>query len=83
MNRSCCCDPHHTHKESILRGGFEIYERLFMELELATAELPPASKSTLPDGLELRAWRDSDFNAAGQLIAHAYEGHLDGVINDQ
>ena len=40
-----------------------------------------------PDGaldeLELRPWRDSDFAAAGHLIAHAYEGHLDGIINDQ
>ncbi len=33
--------------------------------------------------LELRPWRDSDFAAAGRLIAHAYEGHLDGIINDQ
>jgi ribosomal protein S18 acetylase RimI-like enzyme len=35
------------------------------------------------DELELRSWRDSDFAAAGHLIATAYEGHLDGVINDQ
>jgi ribosomal protein S18 acetylase RimI-like enzyme len=33
--------------------------------------------------LELRSWKDSDFSAAGHLIAHAYEGHLDGIINDQ
>src|SRR3984957_7329926 len=52
-----------------------------MELELNSASLvegPPRL-----DGLELRPWRDSDFAAAGHLIAHAYEGHLDGVINDQ
>jgi len=35
------------------------------------------------DGMELRAWKDSDFSAAGHLIAHAYEGHLDAIINDQ
>jgi ribosomal protein S18 acetylase RimI-like enzyme len=56
--------PHGTHAETLRNAGFQIYERLFMELELST-------------------WRDSDFAAAGQLIAHAYEGHLDGIINDQ
>ena len=31
----------------------------------------------------MRRWRDSDFNAAGRLIAAAYEHHLDSRINDQ
>ena len=31
----------------------------------------------------MRTWKDSDFSAAGHLIAQAYEGHLDGIINDQ
>jgi ribosomal protein S18 acetylase RimI-like enzyme len=73
--------PHGTHAETLRNAGFQIYERLFMELELGSASFlkgPPRL-----DGLELRAWRDSDFAAAGHLIAHAYEGHLDGVINDQ
>ena len=49
--------------------------------------VPQACSKGRPSGaldeLELRAWRDSDFAAAGHLIAHAYEGHLDGIINDQ
>jgi ribosomal protein S18 acetylase RimI-like enzyme len=74
---------HGTHTEMLRRSGFEIHERLFMEQDLGSARLldgPPAGRF---EELELRSWRDSDFAAAGRLIAHAYEGHLDGVINDQ
>jgi ribosomal protein S18 acetylase RimI-like enzyme len=74
---------HGTHTEMLRRAGFEIHERLFMELDLAAMsgeEEPPPGRF---DELELRSWRDSDFAAAGRLIAHAYEGHLDGIINDQ
>ena len=73
--------PHGTHAEILRNAGFEIYERLFMELELSSANLPETAPDL--DGLVLRAWKDSDFSAAGHLIAQAYEGHLDGVINDQ
>jgi ribosomal protein S18 acetylase RimI-like enzyme len=75
--------PHGTHTETLRNAGFEIYERLFMELELGSTNLdegPPAGRMS---ELELRSWKDSDFSAAGHLIAHAYEGHLDGIINDQ
>ena len=75
--------PHGTHRETILKAGFQVYERLFMELELSSTEPRDTLPAGLLDGLELRAWRDSDFAAAGRLIADAYEGHLDGVINDQ
>jgi ribosomal protein S18 acetylase RimI-like enzyme len=79
--------PHGTHAETLRKAGFQIYERLFMELELGSANLfagphNGAGQGVL-DELELRPWRDSDFGAAGHLIAHAYEGHLDGIINDQ
>jgi ribosomal protein S18 acetylase RimI-like enzyme len=33
--------------------------------------------------LRIRPWQDSDFNPAGRLIADAYSGHLDSIINDQ
>ena len=33
--------------------------------------------------LELRPWRDEDLNAAARLIATAYSGHPDSLINDQ
>ncbi len=79
--------PHGTHAETLRNAGFQIYERLFMELELSSARLLEGPPDSGPDGvldeLELRPWRDSDFAAAGHLIAHAYEGHLDGIINDQ
>jgi ribosomal protein S18 acetylase RimI-like enzyme len=37
----------------------------------------------LANGLELRPWRDEDLNAAARLIAAAYAGHPDSVVNDQ
>jgi len=76
--------PHGTHTDTLRNAGFQIYERLFMELELSSTNVfegPPANDGL--DGMELRAWKDSDFTAAGHLIAHAYEGHLDALINDQ
>src|ERR1700722_5381361 len=75
--------PHGTHAEILRNAGFQIYERLFMELDLGSANLLGEPPQGALDELELRPWRDSDFAAAGHLIAHAYEGHLDGVINDQ
>ena len=75
--------PHGTHRDTILNAGFEMYERLFMELELSSVPAGEALPAGGLDGLELRPWRDSDFAAAGHLIAQAYEGHLDGIINDQ
>jgi ribosomal protein S18 acetylase RimI-like enzyme len=75
--------PHGTHEETLRRSEFEIYERLFMELDLSSANLVDAPLDGVLKELELRTWKDSDFTAAGQLIAQAYEGHLDGVINDQ
>jgi ribosomal protein S18 acetylase RimI-like enzyme len=75
--------PHGTHAEILRNAGFQIYERLFMELELSSANLLEGPPGGRMGGLELRAWRDTDFAAAGHLIADAYEGHLDGIINDQ
>jgi ribosomal protein S18 acetylase RimI-like enzyme len=37
----------------------------------------------VPPELELRAWRDDDLSAAARLIATAYSGHPDSLINDQ
>lgn len=74
--------PHGSHSGPLLRAGFHMYKRLFMELDLSAAdskEEPPP----LPEGLELRPWRDADFSPAGRLISEAYRGHLDSVINDQ
>jgi ribosomal protein S18 acetylase RimI-like enzyme len=75
--------PHGTHSEVLARNGFEIYERLFMELDLASVELSNAIPNTLPIRPEMRSWRDGDFTPAAHLISDAYQGHLDSLINDQ
>src|SRR6202453_469647 len=56
--------PHGTHAETLRNAGFQIYERLFMELELASASFTGGPLEGRLDGLELRAWKDSDFAAA-------------------
>jgi len=78
--------PHGVHAPVFEQAGFEVYPRLFMELEFAIGgHREPASGAgdTLPGELVLRPWRDADFAAAGKLIAAAYQGHLDSRINDQ
>jgi ribosomal protein S18 acetylase RimI-like enzyme len=75
--------PHGTHMETLRNTGFRVYERLFMELELDSARLADRPADGTLHDLELRPWRDGDFAAAGHLIARSYEGHLDGIINDQ
>jgi ribosomal protein S18 acetylase RimI-like enzyme len=75
--------PHGTHSEVLARSGFRIYERLFMELDLTVADLSDSPLHEQPGHLEMRSWRDGDFTPAGHLISHAYQGHLDSLINDQ
>jgi ribosomal protein S18 acetylase RimI-like enzyme len=75
--------PHGVHAGVLAQAGFRVYERLFMELELASANLAQGQPIGGTAGLELRAWKDADFAAAGRLIAQAYQGHLDSLINDQ
>jgi ribosomal protein S18 acetylase RimI-like enzyme len=62
-------------------AGFEIFRRLFLVQKLEGLWTHPAIE--LPPGLELRAWREDDLSASGRLIAEAYRGHPDSVINDQ
>lgn len=73
--------PSGSHTEGFQRAGFEIYRRLFMVQQLAGVWNMP--RPVLPMDLELRSWRDEDLNAAGRLIAEAYMGHPDSLINDQ
>lgn len=75
--------PHGEHAALFAETGFEVYQRLFMELELDSPPVFPPSAIELPAHIESRSWRDSDFAAAGRLIALAYQGHLDARINDQ
>ncbi len=73
--------PSGSHAACFRQAGFDLYRRLFMVQQLAGVwNMPPAK---LPPDLELRAWRDDDLNSAGRLIADAYAGHPDSLINDQ
>jgi ribosomal protein S18 acetylase RimI-like enzyme len=73
--------PSGKHKEIFREWGFEMYRRLFMVQPLEGHLTRP--RIELPAELELRAWRDEDLNAAARLIATAYSGHPDSLINDQ
>ena len=73
--------PKGQFREVFTQNGFDFYPRVFMERQLRRER--PAATLALPPSLHLRSWRDGDFAAAGRLIALAYQGHLDSVINDQ
>jgi ribosomal protein S18 acetylase RimI-like enzyme len=73
--------PSGTHAAVFGSAGFELYRRLFM-VQLLT-EVAPAPQIHLPPGLDLRAWTDDDLAPASRLIAEAYRGHPDSLINDQ
>ncbi len=73
--------PSGSHSASFRSAGFVVYRRLFMVQQLAGVWNMP--RPVLPHHLDLRPWRDDDLNAAGRLIAEAYAGHPDSLINDQ
>ncbi len=79
---------HELHAELFRAAGFHVYPRIFMDLDLQ--EQPAASGATEAQeqalarhNLVVRSWQETDFHAAGSVIANAYEGHLDSTINDQ
>jgi ribosomal protein S18 acetylase RimI-like enzyme len=86
---------HNQHTTVFERAGFSVYRRIFMETDLTTLPGPnqrdPEAQSEAQSeaailarhNLQLRSWHEADFTPAGTLIAHAYEGHLDSIINDQ
>jgi ribosomal protein S18 acetylase RimI-like enzyme len=73
--------PHGELASAFQTTGFNIHKRFFMRRDL-TANVQPISQP-LPLELDLRPWREEDFNAAARLISSAYNGHLDSHINDQ
>jgi len=81
--------PHGLHREPFERAGFQLYPRLFMELELkpseTTAAVVPARPEAFagPGGGHYRRWKNSDFDLSPHLITAAYSGHIDSEINDQ
>jgi ribosomal protein S18 acetylase RimI-like enzyme len=56
------------------------FERNFMRVETARADLSPGRVRRLT---YIERWSDLYQDAAAQLIAAAYAGHIDGRINDQ
>lgn len=72
--------PSGAHAAVFRDADFTLHRRLFMVQPLHS-EIQPHFE--LPRTLEMRTWRDEDLNAAGRLIATAYAGHPDSIINDQ
>lgn len=81
--------PHDLHRGPFERAGFQLYPRLFMELELNPPEPSGAVLAVHPDEFEgpgggrYRRWKNSDFELSPQLITASYAGHIDSGINDQ
>jgi len=73
--------PSGTHASVFRESGFDLHPRYFMVQPLTGHFGRP--RVDLPAELELRPWRDEDLSASARLIAAAYSGHPDGVINDQ
>jgi ribosomal protein S18 acetylase RimI-like enzyme len=73
--------PSGSHTAVFRRAGFQVYRRLFMVQPLRGFFTAPCVD--LPPELELRTWRDDDLSPAARLIAAAYPGHPDSVVNDQ
>ncbi len=81
--------PHGLHREPFERAGFQLYPRLFMELELNPPEPSDSTPAVRPDEFEgpggghYRRWKNSDFELSPRLITASYAGHIDSEINDQ
>lgn len=73
--------PSGAHAEILQANDFRIFRRLFMVQRLQGR--PGQTRKSLPDELEVRLWREDDLNSASRLIAEAYRGHPDSMINDQ
>lgn len=56
------------------------FPRTFMVKDLATERLPEGRAADL---ILLEPWRDERQEEAARLIAMAYQGHIDSLINDQ
>ncbi len=76
---------HGAHAQAFANAGFDVYPRLFMELDFHPGDAGAMKElaTSIPPELVLRSWKESDFAAAGRLITAAYQGHLDAYINDQ
>jgi len=57
-----------------------LFERYFMVCDLRKQHRWPANDSSL---LDIDGWNERHQEEAATLVANAYEGHIDGHINDQ
>ena len=73
--------PSGRHEAAFRAAGFDLYRRLFMTRRLDGFD--QWARIELPEGLEIRSWRDEDMQAASRLISDCYTGHPDSHINDQ
>lgn len=73
--------PSGVHAEIFQANHFRIFRRLFMIQPMRRVSSQPLK--ALPQELEVRVWREDDLNSAARLIAEAYRGHPDSLINDQ
>jgi len=69
-----------TFEPTLTALGFALRTRQFKLLQLANA---PERGAPMPEGLRIERWDDSHFEACARLIAVAYDGHVDSIINDQ
>jgi len=61
-------------------GLFRCYPRCFMEAPLGEIVKLPAK---CPPGIVIARWSEAKQEETARLIAAAYQGHVDGQINDQ
>jgi ribosomal protein S18 acetylase RimI-like enzyme len=62
------------------QGQMQLFERDFLEIDLDLLDkLPPAPQA----GISIEPWAQHYQEAAAHLIASAYIGHVDSLINDQ
>ncbi len=78
--------PHGMHREPFERSGFQLYPRLFLEMNLRNIDPSPVlaqDEIEWAGGGRYRRWVASDFDLAPQVITSSYAGHIDSEINDQ
>jgi len=59
------------------------FERNFMMLDLDRASLGPSRRALAANRVYVERWSEHHQEPAAQLIAAAYQGHVDSLINDQ
>lgn len=72
--------PPDSVRPTALSQHLRTYERCFMQVDLLRAALP---QGRVKRPLYLERWSDHYQDAAAQLIAESYAGHVDSQINDQ